>query len=131
MNFLFDTNILLYYLTKNPLSEKLDDKLRPFDPSNFSIISIVTEGELKSLAYQRNWGEKKLENVQQMLNQFLRVPIQSNDLVTAYAEIDIYSQGKSQKHELSQRIYISKHGQKRSLDRGNSLGNEFYDFNER
>jgi tRNA(fMet)-specific endonuclease VapC len=95
MNFVFDTNVILYYLTKNALAEKLDVQLKPFDSTNFSIISIVTEGELKSLALQRNWGIKKTESINKFMEQFLKVPIQSNDLIGAYAEIDNYSQGTS------------------------------------
>ena len=95
MNFVFDTNVILYYLTKNTLAAKLDEKLKPFDSSHFPIISIVTEAELKSLALQRNWGVKRLETLTRFLAQFLLVPVHSKDLVDAYAEIDNYSQGKS------------------------------------
>lgn len=98
MNIVFDTNIILYYLTKHTFSGKLDEQLKPFSPSNFSIISIVTEAELKSLALQRNWGHKKIESLDKFLEQFLKVPIQSKDLINAYAEIDNYSQGKSITH---------------------------------
>ena len=94
MNYLFDTNVILYYLTKNTFSEKLETQLNPFEKGNFPIISIVTEAELKSLALQRGWGKDKLEKLDIFLNQFLKVPIQSKDLIDAYAEIDCYSQGK-------------------------------------
>jgi len=99
MNFVFDTNVILYYLTKHTLADKLDEQLKPFDSSNFSIISIVTEAELKSLALQRNWGIKKTESLDKFMEQFLKVPIQSKDLIGAYSEIDNYSQGKSLSHE--------------------------------
>ena len=98
MNFVFDTNVILYYLTKHTLAAKLDTQLNPFDTKNFSIISIVTEAELKSLALQRGWGVNKIENLDKFLEQFLKVPIQSKDLIEAYAEIDNYSQGKSATH---------------------------------
>ena len=94
MNYLFDTNVILYYLTKHTFSEKLETQLNPLEKGNFPIISIVTEAELKSLALQRGWGKDKLEKIDTFLNQFLKVPIQSKDLIDAYAEIDCYSQGK-------------------------------------
>jgi predicted nucleic acid-binding protein len=99
MNFVFDTNIILYYLTKHTLAGKLEAQLNPFDATNFSIISVVTEAELKSLALQRGWGINKIENLDKFLEQFLKVPIQSKDLIQAYAEIDNYSQGKSKTHK--------------------------------
>jgi len=98
MNFVFDTNVILYYLTKHTLTGKLEAQLNPFDAKNFSIISVVTEAELKSLALQRGWGVSKTENLDKFLEQFLKVPIQSKDLIQAYAEIDNYSQGKSITH---------------------------------
>ena len=98
MNFVFDTNVILYYLTNNALAVKLEAQLNPFDAKNFSIISVVTEAELKSLALQRGWGVSKTENLDKFLEQFLKVPIQSKDLIEAYAEIDNYSQGKSTTH---------------------------------
>lgn len=98
MNFVFDTNVIVYYLTKSDLATKLDAQVKPFDPSNFPIISVVTEGEMKSLALQRGWGIKRMESLDKFLEQFLQVPIQSKDLINAYAEIDNYSQGKSTTH---------------------------------
>lgn len=95
MNYVFDTNIIFYYLTRHTFADKLNEKLKPFESENFPIISIVTEAELKSISLQRNWGKDKLETLDKFLEQFLKVPIQSNDLITAYTEIDAYSQGKN------------------------------------
>ena len=99
MNIVFDTNVILYYLTKHTIVEKIEEQLKPFDNKNFSIISVVTEAELLSLAMQRDWGIKKTENLNKFLEQFLKVPIQSNDLIEMYASIDNYSQGKSKTHK--------------------------------
>ncbi|MBK7128221.1 MAG: type II toxin-antitoxin system VapC family toxin [Crocinitomicaceae bacterium] len=98
MNFVFDTNVILYYLTKNALAEKLDLQINPFKSTNLAIISIVTEAELMSLAYQRNWGESNIGKLEKLLEQFLKIPIQSNDLIKAYADIDCFSQKKSKTH---------------------------------
>ena len=98
MNIVFDTNVILYYLTKHTIVDKIEKQLKPFDSSNFSIISVVTEAELLSLAKQRDWGIKKTENLDKFLEQFLKVPIQSKDLIEAYANIENYSQGKSKTH---------------------------------
>ncbi|MFM7022840.1 MAG: type II toxin-antitoxin system VapC family toxin [Flavobacteriales bacterium] len=95
MNLLFDTNVILYYLTKNTLVEKLEKQLNPFGKPNLPIISIVTEAELKSLAIQRGWGEKKINQLDEFLSQFLKVPIQSKDLISAYSDIDSYSHHKN------------------------------------
>lgn len=94
MNFFFDTNILLHYIKKSALAAKVEGTYRPFAPENLSIISIVTEGELKSIAVQNNWGDKKIKVLEELLKQFLTIPIDSHNVTDKYAEVDAYSQGR-------------------------------------
>jgi len=98
MNLLFDTNVILYYLTKHSWASQLDQALKPFEKPQLAIISIVTEAEIKSLAIQRGWGDKKLNQLDEFLSLFLKVPIQSKDLIEAYSLIDSYSQHKNGAH---------------------------------
>ncbi len=62
--------------------------------NNLRIISIVTKGEIESIAVQFKWGDKKNEQLKALLNHFLIVPIDSNQIVNTYAEIDAFSQRK-------------------------------------
>jgi tRNA(fMet)-specific endonuclease VapC len=94
MNYLFDTNILVYLIRKHPLGEKIVQELDPFGKKNLSLISIVTQGEILSLWYQFGWGEKRKSDLTKLLNQFLIIPIEAKDLIEAYAKLDAYSQGK-------------------------------------
>ena len=50
MNYLLDTNILLIYLRPSPIKEKLEQRFQLFDPANTLLISVVTVGEIKSIA---------------------------------------------------------------------------------
>lgn len=93
--YLIDTNILLYYIAKDTRRiEFIDEKFNLLSAMSTSIISVVTEGEIKSLALQRNWGQPKLKILNALLQKFLIADIHAAKIVEAYAEIDAFSQGK-------------------------------------
>lgn len=94
MNYLLDTNILVYYITRPDLLSKFENQHQPFSNQNVALISIVTEAEMKSLAIQRGWGEKKKRQLERLLGQFLKVPVQTDRQIKIYAEIDAYSKHK-------------------------------------
>lgn len=62
--------------------------------SSNMLISIVSQGEIYSLADQFGWGYSKQEQIHQILSQVHSIPIQSDALVQAYREIDTFSQAK-------------------------------------
>jgi predicted nucleic acid-binding protein len=94
MNYILDTNILLIYLRDQKTREVLDSVYSPLDLPNIPIISVVSIGELKSLAIQNNWGEKRLGLLDRFVRQFVIADINSADVLERYAEIDAYSQGR-------------------------------------
>ena len=94
MNYLFDTNILVYLIRKHPLGDLIIREFDPFGPQNITMISIVTQGEILSLCYLFGWGEQKKLSLTKLLNQFLIIPIEAKDIVDVYAEIDAFSKGK-------------------------------------
>jgi tRNA(fMet)-specific endonuclease VapC len=70
--YLIDTNILLYYIVKDTRRiEFIDEKFNLLSAMSTSIISVVTEGEIKSIALQRNWGQPKLKILDALLQKFL------------------------------------------------------------
>lgn len=100
MNYLLDTNILVYYITKPQKLVEFEKQHQPFSNKNVALISIVTEAEMKSIAIQRGWGKKKIKQLDKLLGQFLKVPVQSERQIEVYAEIDSYS-----KHKDPERTY--------------------------
>lgn len=94
MNYLLDTNILVYYITKPNSLSAFEDEYHPFSNKNVALISIVTEAEMKSLAIQRGWGSKKMQQLEKLLGYFLKVPVQTKRQIEVYAEIDAYSKHK-------------------------------------
>ena len=94
MNFLLDTNILVHYIRQPELLSDFENKYQPFGNQNVALISIVTEAEMKSLAIQFDWGEKKKQQLEKLLGYFLKVPIQTEKQIKVYAEMDAYSKHK-------------------------------------
>lgn len=92
MNYLLDTNILVHFIRKDEVSRRVDIDFLPFDPANRVIVSIVSFGEIKSIALQNGWGPIKLKLLDQLLHTVLRADL-TLDIVERYAEIDTYSQG--------------------------------------
>ena len=101
MDFLIDTNILLIYLRASHLKEQLDKELNLFQTGNNQIISVVSLGEVKSLALQRKWGYRKLQQLEQLSDKFLVADLHSKPIIDRYAEIDAFSQGKLSSPSLS------------------------------
>ena len=95
MDFLLDTNIILHYVRNSSVYHRIDEQLDLFGPNNYSFISIVSVGEMYSLALQLGWGKNKMEQLSQFLSQMNPIPIESDwELTRAYATIDAFSQGK-------------------------------------
>ena len=55
------------------------------------MISIVSLAEARAFAELRNWGDERLERLEEALDSFSVVPIAAGPLVDAYVEIDAYS----------------------------------------
>lgn len=92
MNVVLDTNVLIHILTGSATGKAIAQRMEHQTP--FLIISIVSKAELISIATQRKWGKRKMVSLQKLLDEFLVVPIDNEELVATYAEIDAFSQGK-------------------------------------
>ena len=93
MTYTFDTNIILHLLRGTPLAEKIKNEVFIKEDQPFLIISVVTQAELESIAIQRNYGSPKRKALKKLLEEFLRIDIDNEDLIKRYAEIDAFSQG--------------------------------------
>jgi len=101
MNYVLDTNIIIHILTG---SEKgIEAKTKTQENNPYLIISIVSKGEIISIAKQRKWGKRKLNTLKALLEEFIIIlPINSDEIVETYAQIDAYSQGKLKESPLGQ-----------------------------
>jgi tRNA(fMet)-specific endonuclease VapC len=76
------------------LSQQIEQNLKPFSRENDAIISVVSIGELYSIALRNKWGAKKLDLLNLFLQQFIIADINIEEIIENYAYLDAYSQGK-------------------------------------
>lgn len=101
MDYLLDTNIVLHLIRETPLADKIISDYQLFEIPQREFISIVTEGELESIALQNQWGENKKNELTNYLNKFINVDIRFGKIVKRYAEIDAFSQGRLKNRPLN------------------------------
>lgn len=93
MLYFWDTNILVHFMANSPTYQSADNKFDFFSPDNLVYISIVSKAEMLSIALRNGWGETKMKILGVALDKFHTIPIERPDIVSAYADIDAYSQG--------------------------------------
>ena len=94
MNYLWDTNILVHFIRNSSTYQEYNTQHDFFNQENRVFISIVSVGEIYSLAFQRHWKSAKLQMLKEALETLTPLPIARQNIVAAYAEIDAFSQGK-------------------------------------
>ena len=87
---LLDTAIVVRYAREDALSAAIESQYRLSSLSLVPLISIVSVGELYSLAGQWNWGQAKVRKLEGLINDLVIVPLDYSGIVRAYATIDAY-----------------------------------------
>jgi tRNA(fMet)-specific endonuclease VapC len=87
MNFLLDTNILVY-VSRARSADRIIDFLAAGESNLY--ISVVSVAEIRSLSIRNSWGEVRNNLMESFWERVNIVEIQSD--VNAYAQIDSYSQ---------------------------------------
>ncbi len=100
--FVLDTNVVLAALKDHQLWSRLQSEHKLGADDALLMISSVTMGELLSLAEQQGWGQPKKEKLEKILCRYVIIDISHADepLMSAYARIDAFSQGKLTGHTL-------------------------------
>lgn len=93
--YILDTGIILGYLRGAKYAEYVESRFAVSSPPNISFISIITIGEIYSLAIQLGWGNEKKKKLSDLLKIIPNVDISSDLIIEKYAEIDSYSQSRN------------------------------------
>jgi tRNA(fMet)-specific endonuclease VapC len=100
MVFVLDTNILIHLIRQTPDVQAYLSKIGTFNGNNYMNISIVSVAELKTFAYRNNWGASKMTALNALVTALNPIAIDNQNIVDAYVEIDLFSQGKHPQHPL-------------------------------
>ena len=91
--YILDTGILVGYIRGAGYAEYIEAKYSVSEPPNIPVISVVTVGEILSLAIQFRWGNKRKQIMSNLLSRFASIDINDDSILENYAEIDAFSQG--------------------------------------
>ena len=94
MNYVLDTNVVLFYLKDSKTKQFVEKQFGPFKKGNTAIISIVTIGEIGVLARRNGWGDNRIKIVEKLYDKLVIVDINSQDIIDAYIDVDSFSEGK-------------------------------------
>jgi tRNA(fMet)-specific endonuclease VapC len=95
--FLLDTNILVQLVRANRLGEAIDSRFQLTASLERPLVCVVTVGELLALVKKLSWGPSKIRLLEGLLQQFTLLDINSEEVLSTYAELDFFLQksGKS------------------------------------
>src|SRR5579884_308015 len=88
VTYLLDTNILVHLIRGKAVGVAIDRHFNLRAGLNRCVISVVTVGEMQSLAGKWKWGVKKLETLQSVLDELVWIDINHPAILTAYGELD-------------------------------------------
>lgn len=98
--YVLDTSILVGWLRGAAYAQHVKEESAIADAPNIAFISVVSAGEMQSLAIQLGWGQGKKDRLDALLHELPWIDISAPSVLHAYAQIDAYSQGKLPGREL-------------------------------
>lgn len=94
MNYLLDTNMLVVYGRATAIADKIEAEYHFFSGNHNLAISVVSLGELDSLAKQFNYGAKRKARLNKFVEAVFKIDINIQKIIECYGDIDAFSQGK-------------------------------------
>ena len=89
-----DTNILVHAVRRDAFWEVIKREFDPLMTNPAPVYSVVSDGEIRSLGKQWNWGADKTEQVEYLLSYFTRVTLDTDATMEAYATLDAFSSSR-------------------------------------
>jgi tRNA(fMet)-specific endonuclease VapC len=93
--YLLYKGILLGFIRGSEYAKYAEGKYQLFDLRNEIYISVISVGEILSLAIQFDWGEAKKANLKKTINEIPWVDINNEEVLNRYAEIDAFCLNKN------------------------------------
>jgi tRNA(fMet)-specific endonuclease VapC len=90
--YLLDTNILVHLVRGDAVWGRVRATYQPLLTDPQPVISVITAGEMRSLALQFNWKAEKIDQMEFYLGYFTRLSIDDPEIIRAYSVIDAHTQ---------------------------------------
>lgn len=94
---LFDTSILVNVLRQSAVGKRAYEDAEQISGQERPLISVVTVGEMHSLAKQLSWGQKKIDALDELLRNLVVVDINNAPIISRYADVDVWSMNRGRK----------------------------------
>ena len=89
---LLDTNVLLVLVRGGVHAESLESRFGVRSAAIRPLVSIVTHGEIRSLALRNGWGSARKATLDRALSDLITVDISHPRVIDAYVHLDHFSQ---------------------------------------
>ncbi|WP_439506242.1 type II toxin-antitoxin system VapC family toxin [Sediminibacterium sp.] len=95
-NLVIDTCVLIHIVRYTVTGKNCLDTISKLDEEPNIIISVVTKAEMESFVLQNQWGAKKIEKLEKLLENITVIDINQSDnaLLSQYSQVDSFSKGK-------------------------------------
>jgi tRNA(fMet)-specific endonuclease VapC len=90
--YVLDTSILVHGVRRDAVWQRIQARFDLFVIEPRPVLCVVSVGELWSLAYQRDWGRAKRDQLDYLIGYFRRMSIDTPTVIEQYALIDSYYQ---------------------------------------
>ncbi len=90
--YVLDTSILVHAVRRGRVWDRIRARYNLLAVEPRPVMSVVSVGEMRSLAYQRGWGREKRDQLDFLLGYFRRMSIDTPAVIEQYALIDSHSQ---------------------------------------
>jgi predicted nucleic acid-binding protein len=97
---ILDTNILVHWVRQDRTGQHLQQHYHLDLRLERPLFSTITEGEIRGLVKCWNWGASKLDKLEEILNELVRLEAGLPEVVAAYA--DLYVEDQRQGHNTKQ-----------------------------
>jgi len=94
--YLLDTNVLVHFVRGSQLWQRIGATYQLLTVTPTPRISLVSEGEVRSLALQWQWGLSKLQQMEFCLSYIQTQTIDDPEVVQTYATLDAYCESLGQ-----------------------------------
>lgn len=82
-----DTSVVIHLARNDATGQDIERRYALTSRRDRPVISSVTEGEVLGLAYYWNWGQKKVQNMQDILANLVRLDAGHPAVVDSYARL--------------------------------------------
>ena len=89
--YLLDTNILVHQIRDDATGAFIRERYNLLVQEPKPLLSVVSDGELRSLIFQFGWGPARIEQALFLLGYFDRILVADENLFPAYAFLDASS----------------------------------------